>query len=232
MNAHAADPGVFIRSMATRGHLGGLARATSDAALVLDAAGYDVVIIETVGVGQDEVDIVSAADISIVLLVPGAGDDLQAIKAGVMEIGDIFVVNKADRDGADRVVQGVASNLALKTYEPAEWKPPILKTEATAGAGVDALWSEVGRFREWAAVHRQERRRQRYVSRLRDVLASSFLRYVDSVLAAGRIRSVRGSGCQPDSRPILSGSRNHESRFARVPSPVAFARSASAPRES
>jgi len=185
MNAHAADPGVFIRSMATRGHLGGLARATSDAALVLDAAGYDVVIIETVGVGQDEVDIVSAADISIVLLVPGAGDDLQAIKAGVMEIGDIFVVNKADRDGADRVVQGVASNLALKTYEPAEWKPPILKTEATAGAGVDALWSEVGRFREWAAVHRQERRRQRYVSRLRDVLASSFLRYVDSVLAAG-----------------------------------------------
>jgi GTPase len=185
MNAHAADPGVFIRSMATRGHLGGLARASSDAALVLDAAGHEVVIIETVGVGQDEVDIVSAADISIVLLVPGAGDDLQAIKAGVMEIGDIFVVNKADRDGADRVVQGVAANLALKTYEPAEWKPPILKTEATAGAGVEALWREIGRFREWAAVHRQERRQQRYVSRLRDVLASSFLRYVDGVLAAG-----------------------------------------------
>jgi GTPase len=185
MNAHAADPGVFIRSMATRGHLGGLARATSDAALVLDAAGHEVVIIETVGVGQDEVDIVSAADISIVLLVPGAGDDLQAIKAGVMEIGDIFVVNKADRDGADRVVQGVASNLALKTYDAAEWTPPILKTEATAGAGVEALWSEVGRFREWAAVHRQERRRQRYVSRLRDVLSSSFLRYLDGVLAAG-----------------------------------------------
>src|SRR6187549_800190 len=142
MNAHAGDSSVFIRSMATRGHLGGLARATSDAALVLDGAGYDVVIIETVGVGQDEVDIVSAADISIVLLVPGAGDDLQAIKAGVMEIGDIFVVNKADREGADRVEQAVASNLSLKTYEPAEWKPPILKTEATAGAGVDALWSE------------------------------------------------------------------------------------------
>ncbi len=105
MNAHAADAGVFIRSMATRGHLGGLARATSDAALVLDAAGTEVVIIETVGVGQDEVDIVSTADVSIVLLVPGTGDDLQAIKAGVMEIGDIFVVNKADREGADRVVQ-------------------------------------------------------------------------------------------------------------------------------
>jgi GTPase len=182
MNAHAADPGVFIRSMATRGHLGGLARATSDAALILDAAGHDVVIIETVGVGQDEVDIVSAADISVVLLVPGAGDDLQAIKAGVMEIGDIFVVNKADREGADRVVQGVASNLALKTYDPLEWKPPILKTEATTGAGVEALWKEVCRFRLWAAEHRQERRRQRHVSRLRDVLAFSFLRHVDGLL--------------------------------------------------
>ncbi|HEU4688763.1 MAG TPA: methylmalonyl Co-A mutase-associated GTPase MeaB, partial [Vicinamibacterales bacterium] len=154
MNAHAGDSGVFIRSMATRGHLGGLARATSDAALVLDAAGCDIVIIETVGVGQDEVDIVSAADISIVLLVPGAGDDLQAIKAGVMEIGDIFVVNKADREGADRVIQGVASNLSLKTYSASEWKPPIVKTEATTGAGVDTLWKDVGRFREWAATHR------------------------------------------------------------------------------
>ena len=182
MNAHAADPGVFIRSMATRGHLGGLARATSDAALVLDAAGYEVVIIETVGVGQDEVDIVSAADISIVLLVPGAGDDLQAIKAGVMEIGDIFVVNKADREGADGVVQGVASNLALKSYGPSEWKPPILKTEATTGAGVEALWVEVGRFRAWASHHRQERRRERHATRLRDALASSFLRTVDDAL--------------------------------------------------
>jgi GTPase len=185
MSAHAADPGVFIRSMATRGHLGGLARATADVALVLDAAGYEVVIIETVGVGQDEVDIVSAADISIVLLVPGAGDDLQAIKAGVMEIADIFVVNKADREGADRVVQGVASSLALKTHDPAEWQPPILKTEATTGTGVEALWREVGRFREWAAEHRQERRRQRHLSRLRDVLAASFLRRVDDVLAPG-----------------------------------------------
>ncbi len=228
MNAHAADPGVFIRSMATRGHLGGLARATSDAALVLDAAGYDVVIIETVGVGQDEVDIVSAADISIVLLVPGAGDDLQAIKAGVMEIGDIFVVNKADRDGADRVVQGVASNLALKTYEPAEWKPPIVKTEATAGSGVDALWSEVGRFREWAAVHRQERRRQRYVSRLRDVLASSFLRYVDGVLAAGEfdqhVEAVANRTRDPYSvvqeimDRVLSQSQVPSAEF-RIPSP-------------
>jgi LAO/AO transport system kinase len=182
MNAHAGDSGVFIRSMATRGHLGGLARATSDAALVLDAAGADVVIIETVGVGQDEVDIVSAADISIVLLVPGAGDELQAIKAGVMEIGDIFVVNKADREGADRVVQAVASNLSLKTYDASEWKPPILKTAATAGTGVDVLWKEIGRFKEWASVHRQSRRRQRHESRLRELLAFSFLRRVDGAL--------------------------------------------------
>ena len=182
MNAHAADAGVFIRSMATRGHLGGLARATSDAALVLDAAGSDVVVIETVGVGQDEVDIVSTADISIVLLVPGAGDDLQAIKAGVMEIGDIFVVNKADREGADRVVQAVASNLSLKTYDAAEWKPPILKTEATTGAGVEILWKEINRFKEWAGVHRQSRRRQRHVSRLRELLAFSFLRHVDGMI--------------------------------------------------
>jgi len=183
MNTHAADSGVFIRSMATRGHLGGLARATSDAALVLDAAGSDVVIVETVGVGQDEVDIVSAADISIVLLVPGAGDDLQAIKAGVMEIGDIFVVNKADREGADRVVQSVASSLSLKAYDASEWKPPILKTEATTGAGLDVLWKEIGRFREWASVHRQSRRRQRHLARIRELLAASFLRHVEAALS-------------------------------------------------
>jgi len=182
MNAHAADPNVFIRSMATRGQLGGLARATSDAALVLDAAGTNVVIIETVGVGQDEVEIVSAADISIVLLVPGTGDDLQAIKAGVMEIGDIFVVNKADREGADRVVQAVTSALSLKTYASHDWKPPVLKTEATTGAGVGALWKEIGRFGEWAATHRRQRRRQRHTSRLREMLALSFLRHVDRLV--------------------------------------------------
>ena len=116
MQAHAADPGVFIRSMATRGQLGGLARATTDAALVLDAAGKSLVIIETVGVGQDEVDIVRTADVSVVMLVPGTGDEVQALKAGIMEIADIFVVNKADREGADRTVTAVESNLALQSY--------------------------------------------------------------------------------------------------------------------
>src|SRR5881227_2996896 len=116
MGAHFGDEGVFIRSMATRGQLGGLARATSDVALVLDAAGKDIVIIETVGVGQDEVDIVRTADISIVVLVPGTGDEVQALKAGIMEIADIFVVNKADREDADRLVSAVDANLALHSY--------------------------------------------------------------------------------------------------------------------
>src|SRR5262245_58700828 len=161
MNAHAADAGVFIRSMATRGHLGGLASATADASLVLDAAGKDIVIIETVGVGQDEVDIVSTADVSLVVLVPGAGDDVQAMKAGIMEIADVFVVNKADRDGADHVVQTIAASLALKTFEPDDWRPPIVKTEASNGVGIDELWHEVGRFRQRPANGGDGRRRTR-----------------------------------------------------------------------
>jgi LAO/AO transport system kinase len=137
MLAHAADQGVFIRSMATRGTLGGLARATANAALVLGAARRDIVIIETVGVGQAEVDIAGTADVTIVVCVPGTGDEIQALKAGIMEIADIFVVNKVDRDGADHVVRAIAE----------ESSRPILKTEATAGRGIDALWAEIQRFR-------------------------------------------------------------------------------------
>ena len=139
MGTHHADPGVFIRSMATRGHLGGLARATSDVALVLDAAGRDVVIVETVGVGQDEVDIVRTADVTVVVLVPGTGDEVQALKAGIMEIADVFVVNKADREGADHLAQSVSAMQSLQTFGPEAWRPPIQKTEATTGAGVPEL---------------------------------------------------------------------------------------------
>src|SRR6187402_2655653 len=139
MQAHAEDAGVFIRSMATRGHLGGLARTTAEAAIVLDAAGYDVVIIETVGVGQDEVDIVRTADISIVTLVPGAGDEVQALKAGIMEIADIFVINKADREGADRTAASVEALLSLDSYTGGRWRPPIVKTEAPTGKGLPEL---------------------------------------------------------------------------------------------
>ena len=128
------DPGVFIRSMATRGALGGLARATNDAVDVLDAAGFQVVLVETVGVGQDEVDVVRAADTVAVVLVPGLGDDIQAIKAGILEIADVFVVNKAERDGADRAVSELTMMLDLSAH--GEWRPPIVKTTATTGAGV------------------------------------------------------------------------------------------------
>jgi LAO/AO transport system kinase len=147
MQSHAADEGVFIRSMATRGHLGGLSRATGDAALVLDAAGKDVIVIETVGVGQDEVEVVRTADVSIVVLVPGTGDEVQALKAGIMEIADIFVVNKADREGADRLVTAVEANLALHAYGAGEWRPPIVKTVATSGRGVGELVDAIERFK-------------------------------------------------------------------------------------
>ena len=120
------------------------------------------------------------------ILVPGTGDEVQALKAGIMEIADIFVVNKADREGADRVVQAVASNLSLKTYDASEWNPPILTTEATTGAGVETLWKEINRFKELANAHRQSRRRQRNVSRLRELLAFSFLRHVDGECRRGR----------------------------------------------
>jgi LAO/AO transport system kinase len=144
MQAHATDPGVFIRSMATRGHLGGLSAATDDAITVLAAAGRDVVLVETVGVGQDEVEIVGTADVSVVVLVPGLGDEVQALKAGIMEIADVFVVNKADRDGAERVVAEIESMLSLV---PEEREPPaIVRTVATRDEGTRELLDAVRAF--------------------------------------------------------------------------------------
>jgi len=180
MQAHASDPGVFIRSMATRGHLGGLARATSEVALLLDAAGRDVVLIETVGVGQDEIDIVRTADVSIVMLVPGTGDEVQALKAGIMEIADIFVVNKADREGADRTAAAVESVLTLQAFGPDEWRPPVLRTEATTGKGVAALLETIEQFRARGGAEQVDRRRMRAAFRLRELLAERFLRHVDT----------------------------------------------------
>ena len=165
--------------MATRGHMGGLARATSDAALVLDAAGKSLVIIETVGVGQDEVDIVRTADISVVVLVPGTGDDVQALKAGIMEIADIFVVNKCDRDGADRMVTSIESNLALQSFGEGEWRPPIVKTEATTGKGVAELWQTIKAFRAHSEGTRARRLKARNEFRLRDLLTHRFMEHVE-----------------------------------------------------
>jgi len=185
MSTHSNDADVFVRSMATRGHLGGLAAATSDAALVLDAAGKNVIVIETVGVGQDEVDIVRTADVSIVVLVPGAGDDVQALKAGIMEIADIFVVNKADREGADQVVQSVTATLSLQTFADGEWRPPVLKTEAANGVGIDRLWAEIERFRQHESQREPQRRKASHESRLRGLLAQRLLEHVEKRLPTG-----------------------------------------------
>jgi LAO/AO transport system kinase len=191
MQAHAGDSDVFIRSMATRGHLGGLAPSTTDAALVLDASGKALVIIETVGVGQDEVDIVRTADVSIVILVPGAGDEVQALKAGIMEIADIFVINKADRDGADRMVTAVESNLALQSFAEGEWRPPIVKTSATTGQGVPELWTVIERFRAHSAGGRERRVRARGEFRLRELLTHRFLAHLErDVLAPGEFDDI------------------------------------------
>jgi LAO/AO transport system kinase len=170
--------------MATRGQLGGLARATGDVALVLDAAGKSLVIIETVGVGQDEVDIVRTADISVVVLVPGTGDDVQALKAGIMEIADIYVVNKADRDGADRMVTAIESNLSLQSFAEAAWRPPILKTDATTGRGVAELWQTIQAFRAHSAGARERRLKARNEFRLRDLLTHRYLDFVERRLLA------------------------------------------------
>jgi LAO/AO transport system kinase len=182
MQAHAGDDGVFIRSMATRGHLGGLARATGEVAMVLDASGKDVVIIETVGVGQDEVDIVRTADVSIVTVVPGTGDEVQALKAGIMEIADIFVVNKADREGADRTVMSIKAMQSLYTFAEGQWRPPIVKTEATSGTGVPELLETVERFRAHTADTQGSRRRARAEWRLRELLGQRFLQHVERVV--------------------------------------------------
>ena len=191
MQSHSADAGVFIRSMATRGHLGGLARATGDAALVLDAAGKEIVIIETVGVGQDEVDIIRTADVSIVTLVPGTGDDVQALKAGIMEIADIFVVNKADREGADRLVSSVETNLALHAYASGEWRPPIVKTVATTGAGIPDLVAAIEQFRAHSAGLQAARRKTRSEYRLRELISHRFMEHLErDVLGAGELGSM------------------------------------------
>jgi len=147
MQTLGLDKGVFIRSMATRGNLGGLARATVDAISILDAAGYDRIIVETVGVGQDEVEIVKAADISVVVLVPGMGDDIQAIKAGIMEIGDVFVINKADRDGVYATEKEVEALLSLSARTDG-WHPPIVKTVATENKGLEDLADAIDRYRD------------------------------------------------------------------------------------
>ncbi|HEX2798951.1 MAG TPA: methylmalonyl Co-A mutase-associated GTPase MeaB [Thermoanaerobaculia bacterium] len=172
------DPGVLIRSMATRGHLGGLSRATADAVDVLDAAGYDEILVETVGVGQDEVEVFRLAQSCVVVLTPGMGDDIQAIKAGLMEVADLFVVNKADRDGADRVVQEILQMLELG--EHGAWVPPILKTIATTGAGLDELIGKLEEHRKFLdGPEGAQRKRERTKMRIEGLVREDLLRRVE-----------------------------------------------------
>ena len=180
MQDHHADPGIFIRSMATRGSLGGLARATADVATVLDASGRDLIMIETVGVGQDEVEIVRLADVTIVILVPGMGDDVQTIKAGIMEIADIFVINKSDREGAERVEREIRAMQSLATRMPHQindhWTPPIVKTVASQGVGTEELAEAIAGYEAYlkkenlAFKKNVENWQERLVEMLRDAM--------------------------------------------------------------
>jgi LAO/AO transport system kinase len=190
MQRHASDGDVFIRSMATRGHLGGLARASNDAIDLLDAAGFDPVLVETVGVGQDEVDVVKTADAVAVVLVPGMGDDIQAIKAGILEIADLFVINKADREGTDRLQADIDYMLTLGEYENRP-RPKVLRTIAVRDEGVEELRDEFDRFLRHEESHRLERRRERSLARLHSVLAERLMkRALERVLLGDRMEQL------------------------------------------
>ena len=185
MQGHATDDGVFIRSMASRGHMGGLSRAASDAVDLMDAAGYDPVIVETVGVGQDEIEIARAADVVCVVLVPGMGDDIQAIKAGILEIADVFVINKADRPGADKVAAELDAMMALAPSS-APARPPIFRTIATSGEGVESLRDGLlAHVASAGAERRAQRRWERAEMRFLGVLTDRFLRDVRERLLPG-----------------------------------------------
>jgi len=199
MNRHAEDPGVFIRSLATRGCLGGMSRSTMDVVNVMDAMGMDVVIVETVGVGQDEVDIVSTAHTTAVVMVPGMGDDIQAIKAGILEIGDVFVVNKADREGAERTARELSAMLEMKHPEPGAWLPHVLKTEGARGVGIDELIEEFEAHREYlkSSGHLQRLIEERNAKLFADTLREELF---DTVFGA-----IKANGSY---QAILDGLRN------------------------
>lgn len=185
MQTHACDPGVFIRSMAARGNLGGVSRATSDAATILDRAGKDVILIETVGVGQDEVDIVRMADVSIVMVMPETGNEVQVLKAGIMEIADVFVVNKADLEGADRTVAQIKSVVDLQEYDVETWKPPVMMTQAVTKEGVREVFDKIEQFRSHHVENSGLRNRNRTEFRLRELLARRFVDYVENGMLKG-----------------------------------------------
>ncbi len=208
MQEHATDPGVYIRSMSSRGHLGGLAAATPQAVRVLDGAGCDVVLVETVGVGQAEVEIADLADTTLVLLAPGMGDAIQAVKAGVLEIADVFVVNKADREGADATYRDIQSMLALGERKPGDWRPVVVRAVAARGEGIDEIVAAIDKHRRWLEEHDllRTRREQRAVAELEAIVLNTLrqriaglrdgrmLRELAAAVAAGRTDPYTAAG--------------------------------------
>jgi LAO/AO transport system kinase len=216
MQKHALDDGVFIKSLATRGHLGGLSKSTIDIVNVMDAMGKDVVIIETVGVGQDEVEIVKVAHTNIVLVVPGMGDDIQALKAGILEIADIFVVNKSDREGADRTRQELETMVSMNTYREGDWIPPVLAAVAQTGAGVPDLFSEI--VRHWKFVSREENlaryRRERARVELLEILKKKLIeKAVEDLSRNGVLDLLLGEIAEKHRDPYSVAERVVDHRF-------------------
>jgi LAO/AO transport system kinase len=194
MQELATDEGVFIRSMATRGHLGGLAWATPHALRILDAAGFDVIMVETVGVGQAEVEIASLADSTLVVVAPGMGDAVQAAKAGILEIGDIFLVNKNDRPGAQEVIRDIRTMVAMAAYRPGDWKPPIVSTAAAAGAGIDDLTAAIDRHWGWldSSGELARRRRARAREEVSAIAVRALRARLDGLPGGSRLEDLAG----------------------------------------
>jgi LAO/AO transport system kinase len=197
MQEHATDDGVFIRSMASRGHLGGLAAATPQAVRILDAAGFDTVLVETVGVGQAEVEIASTADTALVVVAPGLGDSIQAAKAGILEIADIFVVNKSDRPGAHEVTRDLRSMLAMASYGPDDWKPRIVAAAAVSGDGIDDIAAAIDAHRDWLIAKGQLllRRQARVKREISAIAAGELQRRAGGLAGVSRLDELADRVC-------------------------------------
>jgi len=206
MQDHATDDQVFIRSMASRGHLGGLAGATPQALRILDAAGFDVILIETVGVGQAEVEIATLADCSLVVLAPGLGDSIQAAKAGILEIADIFVVNKSDRPGAQEVVRDLRNMLAMASYGQGQWKPPIVTTTASTGDGIAELVDKIDAHGAWldSSGGRESRRRNRAREEISTVAMAELRQRMGGMPGESRLDELAARVCTGDLDPYAA----------------------------
>lgn len=202
MQEHATDPGVYIRSMSSRGHLGGLAAATPQAVRVLDGAGCDVILVETVGVGQAEVEVADLADTTLVLVAPGMGDAIQAVKAGILEVADVFVVNKADRDGADATYHDLQGMIALADRGPGDWRPRVVRAVATRGEGVDEIVAAIDKHGAWLRTHDQLRdRRERRAAAEVEAIALAEVRA--QLAAVGGATALRRLAAQ-----VVAGERD------------------------